>query len=493
MRPSGGIRESRGLIPMTNEPAMRWTRRRFLMGAATALTASAQPKPRPNVLFIASDDLCNRFGTYGDRVVRTPNLDSIARRGVRFDRAYCQFPLCSPSRTSVMTGLAPDATSVYDLRKHFRESLPDVVTLGQAFQKNGYFTARVGKIYHYGNPGQIGTDGLDDAPTWNQRVNPAGVDKTREEPLLTNYTPGRGIGSAVAFYASPARDEEHTDGMVAAETIRLMREHRGEPWFLGAGFYKPHCPWISPSRYFDMVPLDKVKLVPFEEWEMQIAPQWAYFTRPANWGMTEKQRLEAMRAYYAAILFLDAQVGKLLNSLRQLGQEENTTVVFWSDHGYGLGEHGQWMKQTVFEYSARSPFMMCGAGVAARGKTCGRTVEFLDMYPTLADLCGLKDVPRGLHGASLRPLLENPAAPWDRPAVTQVHRARQSGSAVRGYSLRTERYRYTMWDETREGEELYDYSGDPRELKNLASSAGAAALKARLNSQLRKIVASRQS
>src|SRR3989442_1142720 len=227
-------------------------RHHSLMTAATALTASAQPKPRRNVLFIASDDLNHAFSTYGHPLVRTPNLDSIARRGVRFDRAYCQFALCSPSRSSVMTGLAPDTTSVYDLQRHFRESLPDVVTLGQAFQKNDYFVARVGKIFHYGNPGQIGTNGLDDAPTWNERVNPAGVDKTREEPLLTNYTPDRGLGSAICFYASPAKDEEHTDGMVAAETVRLMEEHRGKPWFLGAGFYKPHCPYIAPSKYFDM-------------------------------------------------------------------------------------------------------------------------------------------------------------------------------------------------------------------------------------------------
>jgi uncharacterized sulfatase len=390
-----------------------------------------------------------------------------------------------------MTGLAPDATGVYDLRKHFRESVPDVVTLGQAFQKNDYFVARVGKIYHYGNPGQIGTNGLDDEPTWNQRVNPAGVDKTKEEPLLTNYTPGRGIGSAVCFYASPARDEEHTDGMVASETIRLLEEHRGKPWFLGAGFYKPHCPWIAPAKYFDMVPLDRVKLVPFEEWEMKIAPRWAYFTIPANWGMTEKQRLEAMRAYYAAILFMDAQVGRVLNAVKRLGEEQNTTVIFWSDHGYGLGEHGQWMKQTVFEYAAGSPLLMCGAGIPTRGQACARTVEFLDLYPTLADLCRLKDAPNGLHGKSLRPLLENPRAPWNRPAITQVHRRSQS-SEVRGYSLRTERYRYTMWDEGREGEELYDYSSDPREVKNRAADSEAAALKRELKTRLETIIASRR-
>ena len=169
---------------------MKWTRRHFLTTAATALAASAKPQAKRNVLFIASDDLNHCFSAYGHPVVHTPNLDAIAHRGVRFDRSYCQFPLCSPSRTSIMTGLSPDATGVYDLQKHFRSTVPDVVTLGQAFQRNGYYVARVGKIYHSGNPGQIGTNGLDDEPTWNERFNPAGVDKTKEEPLLTKIHSG---------------------------------------------------------------------------------------------------------------------------------------------------------------------------------------------------------------------------------------------------------------------------------------------------------------
>ena len=234
------------------------SRRSFLASAAAPLLAA--PKRPHNVLFIGSDDLNHCLSAYGHPVARTPNIDRIAANGVRFDRAYCQFPLCSPSRTSFLTGLAPDTTRVYELQTHFRKNLPDVVTLPQLFQKNGYFAARVGKMYHYGNPGQIGTDGLDDPPSWNQKVNPRGIDKD-EEPRLTNYTPKRGIGSALAFYSSPARDEQHTDGMVASETIRLMEENRGRPWFLGAGFYKPHCPYIAPSKYFDMVPMERVKLV----------------------------------------------------------------------------------------------------------------------------------------------------------------------------------------------------------------------------------------
>lgn len=466
------------------ESAPMLSRRAFLSFAAAPLLAA--PKRPRNVLFIGSDDLNHCLSAYGHPVVRTPNIDRIAANGVRFDRAYCQFPLCSPSRTSFLTGLAPDTTRVYDLQTHFRKNLPDVVTLPQLFQKNGYFAARVGKMYHYGNPGQIGTDGLDDPPSWNQKVNPRGIDKD-EEPRLTNYTPTRGIGSALAFYASPARDEQHTDGMVASEIIRLMEENRGRPWFLGAGFYKPHCPYIAPSKYFDMVPLERVKLVPFEEWEMNIAPHWAYFTRPAHWGLNEKQRLEVMRAYYAAILFLDANVGKLLDALKRLKLEQDTTIYFWSDHGYQLGEHGQWMKQTIFEAAAHTPLLIAGAGVKARGKACPRTVEFLDLYPTAAALAGLSGTPENLHGSSLLPLLDNPQAKWDRPAVTQVQRQK-----VMGYSLRTERYRYSMWSEGQEGEELYDYASDPREVKNLAAEAGSAALKAELRGRLMEIVTLRR-
>jgi uncharacterized sulfatase len=232
-----------------------------------------------------------------------------------------------------------------------------------------------------------------------------------------------------------------------------------------------------------MAPIEKLRLVPFEEWEMTIAPKWAYFTRPANWELPERKRLEAMQAYFATIMFLDANIGKLLDAVKKMGLEDRTTVVFWSDHGYGLGEHGQWMKQTVFEYAARSPLMLGGAGIKSRGKVCARTVEFLDIYPTLTDICGIKETPAHLHGRSLRPLLDNPASSWIRPAITQVARNRDGGRLM-GYSIRTERHRYTMWDDGKEGEELYDYHRDPRELKNLARVESASALKKSLRSTL---------
>ena len=444
-----------------------------------------QSSRRLNVLFIAADDLNSDLGCYGHPVVKSPNIDRLAAHGVRFDRAYCQFPLCSPSRSSLMTGRRPDRTRVYDLRTHFRESLPDVVTLPQLFQRNGYFAARVGKIYHYGNPGDIGTNGLDDEPSWNLRINPRGVDKD-EEKVLTNHTPARGLGSSLSLYASPAPDEDHTDGRVAAETIRLLEQNKDKPFFIAAGFYRPHCPYIAPKKYFDLYPVEKIAAPDFSEREQARLLPASLFTAQPHFGVGVQAQREAIQAYYASISFLDANVGRLLDALDRLGLAGNTMVVFWSDHGYLLGQHGQWMKMTLFDGSARNPLLIAGPGVTAKGKACGRTVELLDLYPTLADLCGLSSVPGNLDGRSLRPLLTNPRAKWDKPAITQLRR----GSAeppYMGYSVRNERYRYTEWDEGRKGAELYDYERDPKESQNLASDSKYASVVA----EMRRLLYSR--
>lgn len=428
--------------------------------------AETQAQRKLNVLFIAADDLNNDLGCYGHPLVKSPNLDRLAARGVRFDRAYCQFPLCSPSRTSLLTGLRPDTTQVYDLQKHFRSVLPDVVTMPQLFQKNGYFVARVGKLYHYGNPGQIGTDGLDDAPSWNVRVNPRGVDKD-EEKVLTNHTPTRGLGSSLSFYASPAPDEEHTDGKVALETIKLLEANKSKPFFIAAGFYRPHCPYIAPKKYFDLYPLEKIKAYPFKPEDNAGMPDAALFTKPSNWGLSEQQQREALQGYYASISFLDANVGRLLEALERLKLLDNTLIVFWSDHGYLLGQHGQWMKQSLLEGSARVPLLLAGPGIA-KSKASTRTVELLDLYPTLADLCGLAGTPGNLAGRSLKPLLRNPTAQWARPAYSQVQRG-NGPNAFPGFSVRQDRWRYTEWDGGQRGAELYDEQSDPGELRNLVN------------------------
>lgn len=444
--------------------------------------ASAAPAKR-NVLFIAVDDMNNDLGCYGHPFVQSPNIDRLAARGLRFDRAYCQFPLCSPSRSSLLTGLRPDTTRVFDLQYHFRQGLPEVVTLPQLFMRHGYYVARVGKLYHYGNPGDIGTSGLDDRVSWSERFNPAGRDKTALEPDIMNYTPKRGLGAAMAFLADPTgTDTEHTDGKVAAQTIQLLEAHKDKPFFIAAGFYKPHCPWVTPKKYFDLYPLSEIALPPITPQTTNDYPPLALAsTRPwPYFGVTPDQARECKRAYYAAISFVDAQIGRVLDAVDRLGLRENTVIVFWSDHGYHLGEHGLWFKQSCFEESARVPLIISVPGQKTAGQASSRPVELVDLYPTLADLANLTP-PDHLEGFSLRPLVTDPKAEWDHPAYTQVQRG-----AVPGHSVRTERWRYTEWGFGAKGIELYDHSHDPQELHNLAHDAKYAGVVAELKALLKK-------
>lgn len=450
----------------------------MLMAGLTLGASAADPVPvKPlNVLFIAVDDMNNDLGCYGHPTVKTPHIDGLAEAGRRFDRAYCQLPLCSPSRTSMMTGRRPDVTKVYDLTTHFRETLPDVVTLPQMFMANGYRVMRAGKIYHYGNPGQIGTDGLDDAPSWHERSNPRGRDKD-EEHLLTNYTPKRGLGSSLSFLAAEGDDEEQTDGMVASEAIRMMEESGDRPFFIAAGFFRPHCPYIAPKKYFDLYDLDDVPLP--DESAFGYMDSWPGSARASNrpwpwFGVTAEQSRETLRAYWATISFVDAQVGRLLAALDRLGLRESTVIVFWSDHGYHTGEHGLWKKQSNFENSARVPLVIAVPGQKSPGTVTARTVGLIDIYPTLADLCGIKP-PDVLDGRSLKPLLDDPLAEWDHPAFTQ-----SGAGGVTGHSVRTERYRYLEWDRGRKGTLLFDYENDPAERRDLSGDPAHAEVEAML-------------
>lgn len=452
------------------------------------LMAQAKKAKPYNVLFIASDDLNTVMHCYGDPLVKTPNLDRLAANAVRFDRAYNQYPLCGPSRASMLTGLRPDVTKVANLESFFRNNLPDVVTLPQLFRNNGYYSGRVGKIYHYGVPSEIGTDGQDDTLSWNERRNPKGRDKT-DEGLVINYTPKRALGAAVGFLAADGTDEEQTDGMVATNAIEMMSQHKDQPFFLAVGFFRPHCPYIAPKKYFDMYPLNKVPLPEERDDDWSNKPIAAMFTNPLNFGLDKEKRREAIRAYYASITFMDAQVGRVMAALDSLKLTDNTIIVFWSDHGYTYGQHGQWFKQTLFEPAARTPLMISVPGMA-KGKASGRTVELLDVYPTLAALCGLK-APENLQGSSLVPLLKNPGAKWDKAAYTQVERNPNPGAPhikkkVTGRSVRTERWRYTEWNEGEEGKELYDYRTDPKEFNNLANDPKYAAEVKKLAVLLRK-------
>jgi uncharacterized sulfatase len=457
----------------------------WLVVFASLLCAAGPPqdKPKLNVLFIAVDDMNNDLGCYGHPFVQSPNIDRLAKRGVKFDRAYCQFPLCSPSRSSLLTGLRPSGTRVYNLTYHFRQGLPDVVTLPQLFKNSGYTSLRIGKMYHYGNPNDIGTSGLDDPPSWSHVWNPAGRDKTVLETDIINYTPKRGLGAAMCLLNDKeGKDEDHTDGKVATQAIKLLEEYRDKPFFLGVGFYKPHCPFIAPKKYFDLYPMDKIQMPVEPEDHLKNVPKPALAsTSPLpHFGVTIDQARECKQAYYAAISFVDAQIGRVLDAMDRLKLWDNTVVVFWSDHGYHLGEHGLWMKQSLFEGSARVPMIVAAPGAKGSGKVSARTVELLDLYPTLADLAGLAP-PKDLQGASLKPLLDDPAAGWERAAHSQVER-----NGFPGYSVRTERWRYVEWDDAKKGVQLYDEEADPHEFVNLADDPKHKEVLAELKARVKK-------
>ena len=431
----------------------------------TVENGSSQTARRPNVLFIAADDMNTALGCYGHPLVKSPNIDRLAARGVRFERAYCQYPLCNPSRASFMTGRRPDTTGVLENATHFRKNLPDVLTLPQLFQKQGYFAARVGKIFHYGVPGQIGTSGLDDAPSWNLIVNPRGRDKDDEAKVI-NLTPSRQIGGALSYMVADGNDAEQTDGIGAAEAIRVIEQHRDRPFFLALGFYRPHVPCVAPKNYFEMYPLDRIRL-PEEPNHLGAVPEQALAVKPPHYGVAPEKLREMIQSYYASTTFMDAQLGLVLNALDRLKLSDNTIVVFFGDHGWLLGEHGQWQKMSLFEESARVPLIIAAPGMRAKGRASPRTVELVDLYPTLAELCGFP-APEKAEGRSLRPLLEDPKRGWDKPAFTQVAR-REGERQYLGRSVRTERWRYSEWDGGKIGSELYDHNSDPREYRNLAA------------------------
>ena len=466
-----------------------------------------------NVLYVVSDDLCNRLACYGDPLARSPNLDRLAAQGVRFDRAYCQFPLCNPSRASFLTGLRSDTIRVYENATQFRKNAPDAQTMPQTFQKGGYFTARVGKLYHYGVPTQIGTDGLDDPPSWQHVVNPRGRDKDDEDKIVT-LVPGQ-FGGTLSWLSADGTDEEQTDGIGAAETIKLLEANRDKPFFIACGFYRPHTPYVAPRKWFDLYPLERCNPAVLSEDYQRGLPAAAFGSaKPEQARMTDRQRREAIQAYYASTSFMDAQLGKLLDALKRLELAQRTIVVFHSDHGYHLSEHGLWQKMSLWENSARVPLVIYDPRAAGNGKPCGRTVELIDLHATLADLCGL-EAPK-TDGESLKPLLADPQAEWPHAAFTQVTRNRKAPKASRnskaspgpkaspgrksgesvasqapeapggfmGRSVRTEKFRYIEWDAGREGAQLYDLDADPQELRNLADDPKFADVRRELSALL---------
>ncbi|HEY0945722.1 MAG TPA: sulfatase [Opitutaceae bacterium] len=484
-------------------------RSRLLVLAAAILSAlsslsAAEPAAKMNVLFIISDDLRTDLGAYNHALVQTPNLDRLASQGVRFERAYCQYPLCNPSRTSMLNSRYPARSGMYGNRDWFKGAYPDWVSLPEFFKQNGYTTLRTGKIFH---------GGFDDFTAWTEGGEPHthGAQKPAQvakQPLSAGEL-NQHRTAVVAGDRRRARDSDRWeavegdaiaklgDTVVADRAIDYLRQQKagGPPFFLACGFSKPHSPLVAPKTFFDLYPVDKIQLPPdFAPRPTVPAGFPAGSIRPINADLfiqrdaTPQEAREMIRAYLACISYVDWNVGRVLGELDRLGLRDNTIVVFWGDHGYQLGEKGKWSKAgSLWEQGTRVPLIIHDPRVKGNGQPSPRVVESVDLYPTLVDLCGLPAA-KDLEGASLAPLLNEPAKAWGRPAYT-VWSERARG--ITGVVVRTERWRYAEFFGPGAGAMLTDPVADPHELKNLAADPQYASVVAELSALARAHVAGR--
>jgi len=462
---------------------------------ATLATAPAATN-RLNVLFLVSDDLRPELGCYGNPIVKTPNIDRLAARGLVFNRAYCQQAWCSPSRTSLLTGVRPDTARVWDLKTHFRDTIPDVVTLPQWFKNHGYVSQGLGKIYH---------GGLDDPASWSialttkqdilagrpngsrlppsrppQTTNAAPPAEDEFKPSRATTAPAKSKGPA--FRAQDEPPDKGGDGLLADRAILALQKLKrdGRPFFLAVGFDRPHLPFVAPKHYFDLYRPEDIPLAP-NPFLPSNAPPYALHTPYELWGYEGVPQTNALpddyarqlkHAYYACVSYVDAQIGRILAALDRLELRDNTLVILWGDHGWKLGEHQRWCKNSNFEDDVRSPLIIAVPGQPNPGAKTDALVEFVDIYPSLAELCGLP-LPAHLEGLSFKPLLENPRRPWKTAAFSQ-YPSGITGGKLMGYAMRTDRYRFVRWVDRQdhskvEALELYDHRTDPQENVNLAT------------------------
>jgi iduronate 2-sulfatase len=491
------------------------TRRAFLGQLAAVSLAAAVPgtlraqvapsKKKPNVLFLMSDDMRVELGCYGSMFhARTPNLDALANAGVRFDRNYCQFPLCNPSRVSLLTGKNPTKTSVLGNRTDFRVAHPDWTTLPQLFKDNGYVTVRAGKIFH---------GGIDDARSWSvtsdhggptddgggPRVGTTMVLPRVQIPMPDGELPPLPADNARAGYSDrivilDGNGEGHGDFLTAERTIANLRHYKDQPFFIACGFVKPHSPPTAPQKFFDWYDPDKIQLTPdFAAWPTVPPgfPSAAIRKRNADLfigrGASRAEAQQVIRAYLASISWTDWNLGRVIAELNQLGLRDNTIIVFLADHGYQLGEKGKWSKAgSLFEMGTRVPLIIHAPGMSANGQPCTRLVQSLDLYSTLTQLCGL-DLPPGNEGTTLVPLLNDPASEWTNPAYSIWS---EDGKTIHGTAVRTEKYRYAEYGPNGvNGAMLLDSKADPLEMTNLAHDPKYAAVCEELSSLTRKYAA----
>ena len=446
--------------------------------------AAADPQPL-NVLLIISDDLRDTVGCYGNSAVKTPHIDRLAGRGVRFERAYAQYPVCNPSRTSFLTGLRPEQTGVVANTTLFRTELPEVVTLPQLLKEHGWYAAAFGKIFHlHGGNTAEQARWMDLGNSWDEAAafQPAPAGRQGEIRDLT--------AGALAWCRTgrmEGSDDDQPDGQNAAHVIRAIERQTeaGKPWIIGAGFHRPHDPFLVPKRYFDLYPAGSLKLYRDPAGITSVPPlsmPGGGFAK-AFAAFSDADRMEFLTAYYAGVSFMDAQVGRVLATLDRLQLWDRTVVIFAGDNGYHHNQRGWWNKNTLFERSCRVPLVIAAPG-ARGGQVCHGLAELVDLYPTVADYSGLA-APHELAGQSLRPLLEDPSRPGKAAAFTLVTR----GAGQFGQSVRTQRWRYTRWSDGTA--ELYDHQVDPEETRDVAADPAHGDVIRELGSLLKTLPAMR--
>jgi arylsulfatase A-like enzyme len=441
----------------------------LILSAPASPLSAAEPKPqaKPNVLFIAIDDLNHWVGyLHRNEQVKTPNLDRLARRGMRFTHSYCASPLCNPSRTAVMSGLRPSTSGVYGNGHDWREAITENLTLTTTFRKDGYYVAGAGKIYH---------DQFRRDSEWDAYLRTEGADP---EPKAKDA--GVGGNRGIHFAPLDCTDKDMQDYRTVSWTIEQLNRKHDRPFFLACGLHKPHLPWYVPRKYYDLYPLDKIILPKVLDTDLDDVP-------PVGVELAKKlgdheamlkagRWKEAVQGYLAAISFCDAMVSRLIDGLDQSPHKDNTIIVLWGDHGWHLGEKLHWRKSTLWEEATRAPLIWVVPGLTKADSVCRRTVDFMSIYPTLTDLCGLA-TPKHVEGESVRPLLANPDAAWDSPARTTF--------LFNNHAVRTEKWRYIRYHDG--SEELYDETKDPLEWTNLAGKPEYADVKKDLAAWLPKL------
>jgi iduronate 2-sulfatase len=455
----------------------------LILAALYCCPLSHSRERKPNVLLLMSDDLNTSLSGFGHPQCKTPRLDALAKRGIRFENMHCQYPVCGSSRASLMTGLYPYTNGMLGNSGNLRKNLPDVVTMSQLFRNNGYHAGRVSKIYHMGIPGEIlaGTANHDDPPSWDETVNIKALEQ-KAPGKKTEWSPKDTGSQTFTGVEASTGDLEHADGMAAEAAIKFLKRNRDKAFFLGCGFVRPHVPLVAPAKYFDIYDRDTmiIPYVPKDDLD-DVPGIIRNYKANSHYGVTPQLHKGLLEAYYSSISYMDAQVGRVLDTLDELGLRENTIVIFSSDHGYLLGHHNKFQKQHLFEEATRVPFIISVPWMAnAHGRATGHITELIDLYPTVAELAGLTP-PGTLQGQSLLPLLKNPATTkWDKDLAFTISR---SG----GESIRTQYWRFTQWGFGKKGAELYDRQKDPGEFTNLANNPKhadqLAKLKARLESK----------